>query len=238
MNKLFFIVSIFWSCASFAQPKWHLGFSGGADASYRMRVYEENAMEINLPEGFKISPNINLIAQRKITNRISFQTGVQFMQMGMRSIIDFSSPSFPNEIDPFYGFVRPVSPNTGIDKIIFVQQYNYISIPLMLNYHGKGKKFKMIFGAGISPAYMLSANRARITKGEETTREVSPQKDVDFNWFNLFATAQVGVEYRLNQNWKLRATPNANFGLLKITNTPTSDLLWNAGLQLGLFYGI
>jgi len=48
----------------------------------------------------------------------------------------------------------------------------------------------------------------------------------------------MGVDYKLTDKIHLSSEPTFRFGLSKIKDAPVIEKLWNAGLALGISYGL
>jgi hypothetical protein len=48
----------------------------------------------------------------------------------------------------------------------------------------------------------------------------------------------LGLEYRLKNSFFIRAEPTFRYGILKIIDQPVTEYLWNAGLNIGVYYDL
>ena len=56
-----------------------------------------------------------------------------------------------------------------------------------------------------------------------------------FNKVDISPMLSVGVDYKLNNKIHLFAEPTFRYGVIKTKDTPVTEHLWNAGLNVGFY---
>ena len=168
--------------------------------------------------GFTTGLNLNI----KVSEKLEFQTGLLYSNKGHK--IQKQATFFP--------LPMPNQPTHYKSNVSF----NYLEIPLKLNFiSGKGKA-RFIAGAGLAANFLLKESE-RITffyaDGKEEKRKQSLTSD--YNKFNLSSLISAGVEFKLKEKISLRVEPTFRYGLLKIVDQPVTAHLWNLGMDLGVY---
>lgn len=115
-----------------------------------------------------------------------------------------------------------------IGQTVLKYNYNYLEIPLKANFILGKNKARFIAGAGLTPALLVSG--VTVYGGK---KHQNPQ---DFIPFNLFASANVGVDFLLGKRIGLKVEPGYQYGLFKTVDAPIKEHLWSAGLNMELCY--
>jgi len=212
-----------------AGKKIYVGFSFSPDYAFRTLKNNDGSSSSDyviksrndIEKGkfsFTTGFNLNLVLSKKI----ELQTGLLYSDRGYRS---------PKRVPDF-----AVQPSGAPTHIKSKASFNYIDVPLKLNFvSGKGS-VKFIAGIGFAANLLFHNSEKAIyyyPDGNEKKYDVS--EGYDYKKFNLSALVNSGVEYQLSKNISLRAEPTFRYGLLKIIDKPVTAKLWNIGLNMGVY---
>ena len=147
--------------------------------------------------------------------------------------------TFGNMIDPRYGFIYPDSGLTEPVQVTFLYNYIYLDVPVRVIYSFGEKRTHVVMSVGITTGFLLNTTQTSVIEYQngDTNRQTRSQ-DTDFNTVNLSATCSAGLDYRVSTVLNIRAEPTFRYGLLRITDTPVSEYLWNAGLNITCYYAL
>jgi hypothetical protein len=195
-------------------------FGTGENEITTLIIDSRNDYEIS-----KIGYNIGLNTEFTITEKISIESGVSYSNKGYKS----------KKIDAIF----PQGPEpSGLVAVQISYLFNYIEIPLQLNYKVGNNKLRFISSFGASINIMLSAQeKTKIFYGDGSSQtnklKVDNSYTYAYNKLNIFPTISLGAEYLLNNNLTLRVQPTFNYGVLKIIDSPIRANLWSFGLKVG-----
>ncbi|OJV42927.1 MAG: hypothetical protein BGO29_07110 [Bacteroidales bacterium 36-12] len=175
-----------------------------------------------------VSSGISIIAN--FGEHLGIETGLQYSnkQLATHSGLMFWNTEF------------------GIAEGEWSHNFNYIDIPVKLNYYiGKGMNRFMIT-AGVTTSFLQNYNIQWVTYGGHPYESKFSAKKYANTRYNFY-TFGVGVLEQLNDRLSLRILPTfsiANKDILK-TQLPTEwhvtsaeRLLWNTGVEVGLLYDL
>ncbi|MDB5282211.1 MAG: hypothetical protein JWO06_1286, partial [Bacteroidota bacterium] len=116
--------------------------------------------------------------------------------------------------------------------------YHYMNVPISLNFTLGKKKVRGIISVGASLNFLLkkkisynySYSDGRSISGTTVDR-------YDFNKFNVSPFLGIGADFYLTKALVLRLMPIAQMQALKNINTPITEYLWYAGLNVSLQLG-
>ena len=156
---------------------------------------------------------------------LAFETGILYSNKGYRT----------GEIDLYYPLPDPSSPT----QYKSLYSFHYLDIPLKLNVTtGKGK-VKLIASAGLAANFLIKESETvtQIYSNGDSKKEKQSSTS-DYNEFNISPLISLGLEYRLKNSFSIRAEPTFRYGVLKIIDQPVTEYLWNAGLNIGIYYDL
>jgi Outer membrane protein beta-barrel domain len=156
------------------------------------------------------------------TKKTGLETGIQYSAKGYQT----------TKYDLVYGVPDPAAPV----RAKFRYNYHYIDIPLKINIIKGNGKLRLIAAAGITTNILLSATQTSILEysGGKTEKQ-KKQSVYDYNKINISPMISLGADYRINGKMYLRAEPTFRYGMLKNINTPVTEHLWSAGLNIGFY---
>lgn len=172
-----------------------------------------------------------------ITKKVGIESGVHYSRQGFQ--IKKNDLFFGDPIDPRNGQVYESSGTEAPSSVKYIDNYNYLEIPLRAMFSFGEKRIRVIASGGVTTDIFLNASETIILKYEDgdvnRTKQDSP---FDSNTLNLTATISVGAEYRLNSNFFFKAEPTFRYGLLEINDYPITAYLWRTGLAFGCYYNL
>jgi hypothetical protein len=174
-----------------------------------------------------------------ITKHISLDLGVQYSNKGFQN--KESSLTFGDMIDRRRGFVYNTNPSNAnlptSGKIVYT--YNYLDIPLKVNFVFGKKKVRFISSIGLTTNLLMSSKNTFV--GQDSTGKSiknSSNTTPTYSRINLSPTISCGIDYKINDKMFFRVEPTFRYGILKMTDTPVTQYLWNAGLNISYYFGL
>jgi hypothetical protein len=236
MKKLFILIAAIPFLANAQEPKKgkankniSIGFSFSPDYNFRTLRNNDGSSSSemvidqrnNLEKGkFSFTTGVNLNV--RVSGKLEFQTGLLYSNKGYRTpkrATDFQSP-LPDE-------------PTHIKSD---RRFNYLDIPLKLNFVSGGNKIRFIAGAGIAANIFLDeSDIVTLFYASGNEKEMDQSSGFDYNKFNLSSLLSAGIEFKLKKNLFFRVEPTFRYGLLKIIDQPVTAHLWNFGVGLGVY---
>lgn len=135
------------------------------------------------------------------------------------------------------GFNGSVIDTLGTYKANYLYNYHYLKIPVAATFTVGKEKFKAIFslGTGMDVFLRMTQTTTSVFNGTKNVRTDAGKEP--FVKFNLTPFAAIGFEYEINDKMKIRAMPFAQIQALKNTDSPITEHLWCAGINLSFSYG-
>ncbi len=169
---------------------------------------------------FSVTTGLTLIA--RLSKKLELQTGLLYSDKGHRI------PKHALDYAP-----RPGEPT----HIKSQTSFNYLDIPLKLNFISGSGHIKFIAGAGLTVNILLNESElVTLFYGDGSEKELRQSDQFEYKKFNLSSVISAGVEFKLTENFFLRTEPTFRYGLLKIIDLPVTAYLWNVGLNVGVYY--
>ena len=189
----------------------------------------------NNDEKAKYSYTAGLNIYYKISKCTGFEAGVQYSNKGYQSKTD--DLTFGDLIDPRYGFVYATIQGPVPTTARFIENYNYLDIPLRAIFSLGKKKLSFVASIGITANILLKATETVILEYENAAskRERNAQS-YNFKKINLSPTISLGADYKISKRLNLRAEPTFRYGILTIIDAPISEYLWNGGINISCYY--
>ena len=131
--------------------------------------------------------------------------------------------------------IELMEPNLVLYKYKNISKYEYIDVPLKTNFTFGKNKLRYIATVGIAANFLIEAKAISDNETKKHTQITTSH----YNKFNISPIIGAGIEYRISNKISLKAIPNFKYGLIKMYDTPyQSERLWNAGIDIGIYYGI
>jgi Outer membrane protein beta-barrel domain len=158
-----------------------------------------------------------------LSKLVALETGIQFSNKGyQRKGQHILFPTF----DP----TDPV-------KISWVYAYQYIGIPLKAKFSfGKGN-LRFVSGIGFTTSLLLSSKQTSTHEyADGSTEKRRSSTTHGYNKIDISPMVSAGIDYKITKKIHLFAEPTFWYGLIKVKDAPVKENLWNAGLNVGLYY--
>lgn len=165
--------------------------------------------------------NTGLSIQYLLTKRLEIELGIQFSQQ---------THAFKDiEIFDING-----GPSLGTADNRYI--YQYLEIPLRVNYRIVNKKFFSYITAGISLNLLLNDKTkawARFNNGD--TKFSNTKTSIrDFNKTIIGLIGGVGAGYHINKKLSLRLEPLFRYSLIPLAEAPIEQYNYSIGCQVGV----
>ena len=240
MKKLLFILlflpAYLWGQSEFY--KIQIGASFSPDYDYRTlkstgkeneKITAKGTVDLrNDYEVGKFGYTTGISAIYNFSALFGIELGVQFSEKGYQTKVTKPTPMEKND---------PAIPTNGWN---FIYKYEYIDIPLKANFTFGKSRLRYIATAGFAANFLIEEKETTVMKfSEKTKKETYIRTSPYNNKFNISPVIGAGVEYNITNKISIRAIPNFKYGLMKIYDNPyMTTHLWNAGIDIGIFYGI
>ncbi len=160
-----------------------------------------------------------------LTNQAELETGIQYSLKGYQT----------TKYDLVYIVPDPTAPISAK----FLYNYNYIDILLKINILKGNRRLRFIGSAGFVTNILFFTTVTQELDYGGGKREIrTSESNYNYKKINISPMVSFGADYRLNRKMYLRAGPVFRYGMLNIINSPVTERLWNAGLNLGFYYGL
>ena len=239
MKKTIFLLIVFASFTAYAQEttsgsRISVGLNFSPDYNFRTISRDENGDGIDLTvksrndrEVAKIGYTAGLNMAIKISKNVAFESGLQYSDKGYQT----KTMDLVFEGDP----TNPLLPA----KATFHYSYHYIGVPLKLNlFFGEGD-LRVVSGIGVTTNFLLNVQNRNNFEYSDGKKETTKSKGTDgFNKIDVSPMISFGIDYKLTNTIHLRAEPTFRYGIIKLNHSPIKENLWNAGVNLGVSYGL
>lgn len=190
----------------------------------------------NENETGKLGYTTGLNAIFNFKKNIGIEAGIQFSNKGYQTKIQ--DLTLGSAIDPRRGFAYNASGAAPI-RAKFIYNDYYIDIPLKANFVFGKKKIRFITSVGLTTnIFIKEISTSVIEYNDGTSDKKSQSTTYDYNRVNISPIVSLGIDWKLNSKNNLRIEPTFRYGVLKITNEPLTDYLWNAGLNISYYFGL
>ena len=169
--------------------------------------------------GYTTGLNVGILASQLV----GFETGIQYSDKGYKT----------KNQDLVYFPPSPSSPT----KAHFIYAYQYIGIPFKAKfYFGKGN-VRFLSSIGLMTNLLLNVKQTTIVEYSNGKTENSTKSTTSgFKKVDISPIVSIGIDYKLNKKFHLLAEPTFRYGVIKTKSAPVTENLWNAGLNIGIYY--
>ncbi len=221
-----------WNISGWAQgsnnSRFRLGISYSPYSCYRQSNYQDgngwlNAI-LNNTEISKYGFCAGLAVQYRVSQKISIQSGIQFSDQGEKTI----------QIPSTWATAGLAYPVTSFA----VYHYQFIGIPLVVNYCFPENKLTYFFSGGFSGSIFLNKRTTLILEYEDGhSKKASSNKDIGYAKFNLAAVIGFGASYDLSKILTFQLQPIFLQSLNSILIDKNAKVyLYSIGVNFGLLY--
>jgi hypothetical protein len=227
--------------------RWCLSLFFGRGISYRI-LRSNNDQLVNLRNTAE-SPKGNYTGGAYLTfslsSAFSLRSGLAYISAGEKGSYSYSLPS-----DSAKGNGNGNNGNgngnggNGIPKsgkISYINNYSYLSVPLMIGHSIKRNKWMFSGFAGIGAAFLLSYSTKYPDNNKGEVTEVLPYSTVsDYKFKKQAIIFPVTIEagYRLNNNWGISGAFSFNYFASSIytASAQAKSRPYNLNAQVGFIY--
>ena len=155
-----------------------------------------------------------------IKENLGFECGLQYQNQGFQTNPIGQSVVLPN--DPII--------------IIYRYNYNYANVPLKVNFSIGKKRLKLCTSAGFAINFFTNASITTIKQAQDFSyTQTSSNDNSNYKKINLSPMASIGLDIKLGKRMNLKIEPTFRYGIFKIIDSPVTEYLWNAGLNIEYF---
>jgi hypothetical protein len=231
ISRFFLCCSLCFITASIsAQATFSWGINGTPNFSHRRLIAQDvidrpviDSLEALEIARFSYSAGLHV---RWRTDRVGFQTGLNFVNSGHRTqrvLVESSDPAPPNA-----------------DEKRTVYQHLLIEAPAELYFFQEiDEKNDFFFMMGLSFAYMLNNSANIIFYNGESSDVVTATEDGRFSSINYSFLTGMGWEHDFNERFSLSLQPTFQFWLRPLFNdisVPLNRNLYAVGLRASLLF--
>jgi opacity protein-like surface antigen len=231
MKQIFLLTAILATFTVQAQ-KILIGYNFSADYNYRTLKNSDGSSSATLvinsrndEETARFGYTTGLNVCFNLSKPIAFETGIQY-----------SNKDYQRKGQ--YIAFTPFDPTDPV-KVSWVFAYQYIGIPLKAKFSfGKGR-LRFVTGIGFTTSILLNyMQTATYEYADGSTEKRRSSSTAGFNKIDLSPMISVGADYKLNNKVHVFAEPTFRYGLIRVKDAPVTEKLWNAGLNVGVYYAI
>lgn len=159
-----------------------------------------------------------------LNKRFNFETGLLFSDKGEKT----------KKTDLIWSQPDPILPI----KSTFIYSYQYLDIPLKVNYYIINKKLNFFISAGLSANIFLTYKQTSIQEFSDgrTEKHTSGSIYNNFSKVNFALLAGFGIDYDLNNKIRFRLESIYRRSINSIIDAPVKSYLYSAGLNAGIYY--
>ncbi len=172
--------------------------------------------------------------QHEFGKRSMLGLGLNYYRLGE---IQREEPTFtfPDNIDPYYGFVHETSPSTsGHSWGRLARAADYISLPINWQYFLSRDRKAWYGELGVMPVYFIGQSSwMKYEDGSRSNRSYFRSSD-KFRW-QIQALGKIGYRWEMTKSWSIDAAIQAQHSLTYIPAFEGSGYYhWQVGVELGI----
>ncbi len=211
---------------TFSKKKILLGITFSPDYCYRMLHPTPEAHwiadyrdSIEIP---KFGFTTGMLILYEPSNHFLFETGLYYSNKGEKTIIQTLSPEQSGD------------PALLTNQIRFIYSYNYIDIPMKINYFIIKGRTKIFISAGLSTNLYLYRRTKVIFEGSDVT-------NTSVSWgeltrLNVSVLIGGGADIRISQKLNFRVEPLYKQSIISIVDAPIKQYQYSFGVNFGLYF--
>lgn len=228
MKQVFILIASFISLAAQAQ-KVLIGFNFSTDYDHRTLKNSDGSSTADIviksrnDETARFGYTTGLNASFSLSKQFALETGIQYSNKGYQR-------------KGQYILMTPIDPTAPV-KVGWVYAYQYIGIPVKATCSFGKSRLRFITGIGFTTSLLINYKQSatyEYANGRTEKRRNSTTSG--FNKIDLSPMISAGASYKLNKHIQLFAEPTFRYGLIRVKDAPVSEKLWNAGLNVGMYY--
>lgn len=218
-------------------PPIYIGLQVSPNFSYR--ILSNNSGEssvdddidyLNNREKAALGYRIAAVSGIKVSQNWTLEAGVAYVE----NCTNFTL-SFGDNVGPRRGFAPYDYDTEGELKTCL----SYVGIPIRIIWNFGTENTRVLASFGLAPQILLNqTTTAQFTKGDDRDDWVTDFSE-DATGFNLSPSLGIGAEFKLNENFFLRAEGIARFGVVNINeDSPINSYIYSSELNVGIHYNI
>lgn len=234
MKNLSIYLILLISLSSYGQdktnPRFQIGVNFSSDICYRnlestdgsstSNIIVSQRDEREIPK-FGFTTGLNVCFE--LNDNFALESGIQYSKKGDQTKylgVNFGQlpPSFPEQVK-------------------YIYDYNYMDIPLRLNYTFGKRKVRFLTSVGVTANIFLNYKQTNIAVYSDRTEKKVSEQTFDFERINISPTISAGIDYKINDKMSLRIESIFRYGVLKIIDAPVAAYLYNGGINIGYYIG-
>jgi len=184
----------------------------------------------------KPSFSANIFVAYNLTPKLSVSLGLGYANVGERTKkFATGSLTFPEAIDPFYGFVKP-SGNLPSTETRFVYNHHFVEIPVQIKY-SIAKNFYVQSGPSLMVALAHTSTQWKKTDGEIATRTTREDTQTDFRSSNFALNFGLGRSFSYRNSFEWFVGVNGQYLFQGISsNAKINRKYYSVGLVTGILF--
>jgi hypothetical protein len=162
----------------------------------------------------------------KLFNKLMFEAEVLYADKGSKS----KKNTFENNISIAASGKMPYKSN-------LVYHYQYIDVPLKLNYYLVNKKINFFVSAGVSVNIFLNQQTETLIEFKDgSSKKFKSSSTAGADNISLTALAGLGINYDFSDRCILKLEPVFKHSITPLANTPLKNYLYSMGINIGIAY--
>lgn len=216
---------------------WHFGVSTYTNYSFTMYSAEpESQWAVDIwkdTEQPKLSFGANIFTEYSFSKRLGLSIGLGYLNYGEQIKVDFDGFTFPDQLDPFYGFVKPTGsiPNA---KFRFIYAVHSVEIPIQIRYE-IWRQLYVKGGLSLLTQFRYTKTDWKKVENEKATRDTYTDNRYTLNPLNLGVNASVGYTFFPTTKVPLFIGLNTQYVAFGVMHDVTLNRKYiSAGIEVGV----
>lgn len=222
--------------------RFYVGASYSPDVAFRFLINSEGSEFIsgfiealNERDRPKFGMTTSLNAGFHVNKRLAIELGVGYSNRGFGT--DPIELIYSDMIDPRFGFVYTPNPSSPA-TVQHDYDFHYLDVPVAAVFKLQFGKFVLAPRVGVTLNVLINSTvtQTRTLLNGEIERQTEDAAG-DFYPVNITPILGIGFGIALNDRITIMASPKFKLGVVPIFEGSISNLLWNAGIGVGITYG-
>ncbi|CAN5124463.1 hypothetical protein BH09BAC5_BH09BAC5_18900 [soil metagenome] len=169
---------------------------------------------------FGFSTGLSLLFQ--LNKRVALETGLQFSDKGEKQ----------KPVTLIWGQPDPGLPT----KNTFIYHYNYLDIPIKVDYYILTTRLKFFVSGGLSTNIFLFQKTTSILEYSDGHTKTNNSTGGGLSRINFAVVAGLGINYDLTSRLTFKIEPIYRRSITSIVNAPIKGYLYSAGINTGIYF--
>jgi len=220
---------------SLKTKKWAIGITGSPDYCYRIPYASKMSsgyITTDTKGGRGLTAGVNVLY--KASQRMGIEMAVLYSTKGLvANMTEWITPG---------GTYDPSIPNSGGSTVELEKRmaykYQYLEVPLKINYYVLNKRFKVFPSVGVSANLFLGKKTATtILNNSDITKTTISHS---YNNRNIPAVEAalligLGLSYDMSKNIFIKLEPSYRQFIRPLVDPPVSGYLYSVGMNTGIY---